>query len=814
MGLKGEQRMTHMNKDAAAKIVATVRGIGEERLGELLDGLFDGADDALHKMAEQASTNDEHALLHDAMRGLRRQRALITEGFHEALAEVAHTGALPTANQSGDGEFDFSLMPPDLIDEEIACSNMANKANYRHRWQVGYIEDALGQLAEKGDIEIDRHALSPRTLTSAFQHAMTGFDMRLEIKLVIYKLFGQFVIDELETVYAPIADVLTEAGIERTRLHKPKRPEQKRAERVARQAESQARSSRAHTPGQAPGTVAAPDVAPSGAVPEDLPDPGYEGVSRAVARWLSRLHQPPASAPAGAGQAGASSATSASGGSPGQTGASSATGGSGGSPGQAGASSAPSVAGGSPGQTGRHDPYAPPPPAASANDHLFDAVDAIGYVQTQSELDMSSALAMLLDAFAALPEAQRETSTSLRRHLTRILRALDYLLQDREVTVAARKLIARARGPLLKTALFDEAFYEEPDHPSRNLLNELAALGAHLDDEHDPHYLEIRDLLDHLADEFENDPALVDLTYQRLCEIRVTRSKQLNRQGVIKRIRLRAVTELRQQLQDRHLPDDARPFLLKGFGPAMCLCDLRHGADSPEYRGYLGDARRIIDALQPAGDADPDARRAEVDRVQEIARTALHRMGMKRDRAESLLAGLGRALDWASATSPAYASNDTMFDLTDVWAAQTLKRDAQRRHDAAREGAVAHEPAANEPVADQAREAGSLPSSPVESMTPDIEEFLASTCKPRTWFKLCHGDSDYNRWLRVLSYDRKQGQVHFGNRRGDEVVVRGALAVAQGLQDGTIEPVYDIPGFESRLSQIISDYAAQLSGTP
>lgn len=731
---------THRDAEAS-DLAERIRKIGFDGLRSILDEMFEGADDALFDMADKADSNNERSLHFDAMRILRIERPRIYDAFTRAMSQGVYDGTLPDADPREDGD-DFSLMPQDVVEEEIAVNNMVNKAAQRYRDHIAWLEDGLEQLAARPGVHIHKWAFSPRTLNGAFHYAMSATDLAIEVKLLVYKLFDRFVVARLPEIYEPVGRALTDFGFE----PRTPRPERRREPTPSARPE----------PGAAtPGRQASSHYR-HGRTP-----------SMTVARWLDRLAEI---------QAGGHGAA--------------ATG-----PGDA--------AGGAPGGAAGGGGYA---------DRVFDALDAITEGPAADSLDSRRLLGAVFEALGGSADAGRGQQGAggaggQRRHIARVARVFADLLEDDALPPPGRRLLSRVRAPVFKSALLDESFFDEADHPARQLVNELAILGAYMDDEDDPLYAELLDLVEQFVTEFEEDPTVIDLVNEQIKIIRDRRTRELDRKKTVARIRRRAILELRQQVQDKYLPEAAKPFLQQVWGPSVCLRELRHGADSRDYLEGLRDLRRIVDALQPVpADTSLQERRDQVDAVKDLADRCLREIRLPLSRAERLRRGLLQGLEWATETRPEDAANDRNFHFSEEWAAEAVNDDATdgtRAADAPAPGSGVPEPEPESP-------APSAPEGTLSELTPDVQDFLEDICRPTSWFRVSLGEDGGTRWLKVVEYDRDDSRVIFGNRRGETVLERDALDLARDLQSGASKPVHDIPGFDNRLGRIIAAQSARL----
>lgn len=87
-----------------------------------------------------------------------------------------------------------------------------------------------------------------------------------------------------------------------------------------------------------------------------------------------------------------------------------------------------------------------------------------------------------------------------------------FILDDRNLAVQMKALIARLQIPIIKVAMADKSFFSKGGHPARKLLNEIATAtlgwtaGANLD--RDPLYKEVAKSVNRIVDEYDSNPDL------------------------------------------------------------------------------------------------------------------------------------------------------------------------------------------------------------------------------------------------------------------------------------------------------------------
>ena len=198
-------------------LVAELREAALAVLNELVRRMFDNADDVLFEMGEKSSTDDERRRYFDTMRVLRLDRGKVGIAFADDLTR----GFAPVvAARNTKFEFDIdslSIQPTEELEEKIAITNMAAKAEGLYKTPIWELERHLDFAVRELGVPVSPLALGPGRICDAFGKATGVLDTEFQIKLVIYKLFDRVVVNELGEVYNAALAVLERHGISPSR---------------------------------------------------------------------------------------------------------------------------------------------------------------------------------------------------------------------------------------------------------------------------------------------------------------------------------------------------------------------------------------------------------------------------------------------------------------------------------------------------------------------------------------------------------------------------------------------------------------------
>lgn len=205
-------------------LVQELRDAAVGVLDELVRRMFDSADDSLFEMGEKSASDEERRRYFDTMRVLRLDRGKVGAAFADDLTR----GFAPVATKRNTKlEFDLdslSIQPTEELEEKIAITNMAAKAEGLYKTPIWDLERHLETAAKDYGVPVSPMALGPGRICEAFGKATAVLDADFQIKLVIYKLFDRVVINDLGRVYAAAMEVLERNGISLKRRAAPAPP--------------------------------------------------------------------------------------------------------------------------------------------------------------------------------------------------------------------------------------------------------------------------------------------------------------------------------------------------------------------------------------------------------------------------------------------------------------------------------------------------------------------------------------------------------------------------------------------------------------
>ena len=753
-------------------LLKLVRGISLKRINGLVGTLFENVDDALFDLAERAGSNAIQTEYFDGMREVRKKRQLVERLFQEqamrAFTDFADGKLRPVRNEPAapSGQGGLSLVDDVELEESLAVTSMVAKAENRLQRPLYQVNQRLAVIIGGGKVDDSTNPIGPAVLGNAFRNVIREFDVNVQVKLIIYKLFDRYVMAGLEPVYDEVNIELVRAGVlpqVRHVLPHGQRPG----------GHAGAGSMPAGLPGDG---QAAPAANPGGVA---YGGGGYEqGSSDLQAEIWHTLRSLLASRHVGDGRIG------------------DGRGRGGGGAGMGGPGLSPT-----------------------------ELLGALTILQNQSSV-VSSRADSIADAAEAVQQIKRELleqvgKLSADAHERRVSAAdedtidlvgmlFEYILQDRNLPTQMQALFGRLQIPYLKVAILDKHLFAQKSHPARRLLDALAEAGKSWTPESDRDlrmYDRIKGAVEAVLRDFDDDvdvfrrelESFTDFNehHHKRAELAEQRAAEATRgREKLQEARRKAAREILKRIDDRNLPPVVHTVLSRPWANYLVLTLLRQGEGSDEWKNALRFADEFVWSAQP--------------KATESEHTRLR----------ALLPQLEKALRHGLATV-AYHDSDIKQLMQEL--SQFYKRvlDGQKVETRSAKEVIEDNAAlAPESPAVAAPASGTLAQSPVEEavlapvpdepetpadVPPEGDEYLQAVreLKVGSWIEFVDAGGQLERaklsWISPIS-----AKYLFVNRRGLKVCDKTVPALAAELRDGSAVVLEEVPLFDRALDAIVA----------
>ncbi len=568
------------------KLLGTFKDTTRQHMRRVMQNMFDNADDALFKMAENAGQHDDQNLYLDSMRIVRLKKSSIENNFFELLENEFErhlndeSGAhQPQIVDTDNIDFDsLSLISEEDLEITLAKDRLIQKIHATYSQDLSAISKRFAHLQDKTELDDTEIPFGAQTIVATYSKAVEKTDLALEIRIILFKLFDLQCIHGLAGLYQSINQQFIDAGVLpviKTSIKHMGPP--------------------GSAPPAAPNAPQSDEAAPypQGAMPEGgggmwgtlqglmtqyrettggyYPAPGYtspEGYAGAPTGMM------PAGMPMGnvAGQ----------------------------------------PAGGMVGGNSMGGPAMPGGATVLSSNEMLSSLTSLQQNFTD-EIPQGGAHAV--GNYVRVQLQNPDNDADAQRHITPLDNDLidvvclifEYILNDPQLPAVATASIARLQIPMLKVAMLDKEFFSINGHPARNLLNKLAQSAIGIDEATDadnPILQKIHDITETVLEEFTDDISLFENLHDQFnqflteyhaqeAQAIVDIEQQLKEREELALAKAWVKETLEQHLLGRELPTVIVDIILGPWKDVMLQTYLQEGEHSTLWKTQI----RFIDVL-------------------------------------------------------------------------------------------------------------------------------------------------------------------------------------------------------------------------
>ena len=192
----------------------SIRRFAQEGLGDLIRVLMENVDDALFELADKVDNDKERNMYFEAMREIRLKRDGLKQRFNE---EIKQSFERVLNGDSALGEIEdedeLTLIELDDLEDKIAISNMVSRARPKFEDDLFAVSERLKLVLKRKTFIDDENPLDPRAICECFHSASVLLETDIQAKLIFYKLFERYVINNLGHFYKEVNDLFVEKGV-------------------------------------------------------------------------------------------------------------------------------------------------------------------------------------------------------------------------------------------------------------------------------------------------------------------------------------------------------------------------------------------------------------------------------------------------------------------------------------------------------------------------------------------------------------------------------------------------------------------------
>jgi hypothetical protein len=192
----------------------SVRRFAIEGLGDLIRVLLENVDDSLFTLSDKVDNDRERNMYFEAMREIRLKRDGLKQQFDDELKqsfERVLNGRPATAQDEDEDE--LTLIELDDLEDKIAISNMTSRARPQFEDELFAVSERLRLVLKRKTLGEDENPLDPKAVCECFHKASAVLETDIQVKLIFYKLFERFVINNLGHFYKEVNELFVKKGV-------------------------------------------------------------------------------------------------------------------------------------------------------------------------------------------------------------------------------------------------------------------------------------------------------------------------------------------------------------------------------------------------------------------------------------------------------------------------------------------------------------------------------------------------------------------------------------------------------------------------
>lgn len=534
-------------------------------LSSRLNNMFDQVDDTFFDLADRADNNRQQTMYFDAMRLIRMERKNIEHNFFGVLTQSFQQlgqyqdPELPSQEPEG-----LEVVENEQLEEIIALDTMVFRVSELCKPELEALNTRLSSMVP-ASVTLKNNPVGPEVICESFNEAVAHLELKLPVKLVLFKLFDRQVMVSLKDFLVEGNKRLSDMGVlpdlEQLRKARAEPRQQEKPPAPPLEPASAAGATHSSSPPASGEAAGRPDPdsratdsrrqAGAGQSQRRRQDDGQR-YGQLLSQLKNLLHWGPSG-----------------------------------------------ISGSDAGVQQRIE-----------GDEL---VSMVGNLQqdwsnaVSAEADDSEGLLQLIDGHLERQGEARLDGTE--RGLVDLLDRL--FVRVNHQTIACAQLAAELRKlelPILQLALKDNTFFDREKHPARRLLNEIAEASIgyteKVDVDEDPVARAISGVADELAGQPPGDHAaltqlllnFIDLVEKERRRVAVLEQRLMEEATATEKVNhahQAVVRVLVERVKGKTLPRFVVSFAEDAWCKVLFLNHLRSGQDSEEWHGSI----RVLDRL-------------------------------------------------------------------------------------------------------------------------------------------------------------------------------------------------------------------------
>ena len=183
------------------------------------------------------------------------------------------------------------------------------------------------------------------------------------------------------------------------------------------------------------------------------------------------------------------------------------------------------------------------------------------------------------------------------------------ILDDKTLCNEIKILLSKLQISIIKLALVDFTFFQNPKHPARKLLNKLTSIGIEVDSGKGALYSRLKSIINLVSENFTTDVQIFELALSEINKLdslnldEIQAEEEKNKHSLTSNTKRTAakrtvIHTIKKYLNERSLPNVMLEFCLKCWAPHMGIIYIEYGKSSKQWRKSVRTLRRVIEVSQ------------------------------------------------------------------------------------------------------------------------------------------------------------------------------------------------------------------------
>ncbi len=200
--------------DGSTVVYESVKRFALKGLSDLIRVLMENMDDALFELSEKVESDRQRNMYFEAMREIRLKSSLLQMGFDQAMDDSFGQFSQDQAVDDPDEEIEeLTLVELEDLEDTIAINNMISKARPHFEDELFAVTERLKVVLHLTEIDEDLNPLDPKAICESFHKASEVIESEIQIKLIFYKLFDKYVMNNLGGFYHELNSLFIDKGV-------------------------------------------------------------------------------------------------------------------------------------------------------------------------------------------------------------------------------------------------------------------------------------------------------------------------------------------------------------------------------------------------------------------------------------------------------------------------------------------------------------------------------------------------------------------------------------------------------------------------